>query len=105
MESTADITYFKSQLLYLSFKNGVGTQIIYASETSGAVLHFSFPCFTTDFTNSPNPGSSICILPALIVLTISSFTSAPMTSKSLAANIVAVGNPMYPRPITHIFIY
>ena len=98
---TADITYLGS-IFFVSSMYGVGTVIIYLF-----VFIYSFensiPFSTAFLKRSSRPSSLNVRLPDFNSSTILSFKSVPTTSIPLAANINAVGNPMYPSPIIFSF--
>ena len=79
---------------------GVGTVIKKASAASNLVEAFSFSSCTTLATIFFKFGSTIWILPWLIISTTSLLVSTPKTLTPDEANNAAVGSPMYPKPIT-----
>lgn len=83
---------------------GVGTTMKYASHISGFPTAFSAPEAITSCSMDSRPGSMMWSLPALVLATTSGLTSTPVTCTPCLAAMMAVGRPMYPRPIKHAFI-
>ena len=89
---------------YSSSLFGVGTDMIKASASAGFVETFKVPFSSTSSNTSCKPGSSMFTLPFCKLSIVLSLISTPNTSTSCLANIIDVGNPIYPNPTTVNFI-
>ena len=82
---------------------GVGTAIKKISLTFGFDVIERFPDSIDNLSSSSNPFSFMWHLYLFKSSTIERLLSTPMTSKPFEASNAAVGNPIYPSPITLIF--